>query len=183
MKETKVAIRYAKSLINLSQEKNQLDAVNADMSMIASTCEQNHELVVVLNSPVIKTDKKINILNAIFKDKVSPMTAGFLTLMCAKKREYLLPEIAVQFASQFNEIRGIVTAFVKSAVPLDDNIKSQIKAKIGVDTPIEFKEIIDPSLIGGFIVRVGDKQFDGSIARSLVELRKTFNKNEYIPGF
>ncbi len=183
MKETKVSLRYAKSLLGLAQEKNKLEEVNADMKLIAATCKGNHDLMMLLNSPIIKTDKKVAVLNAIFAGQLSDVSQSFVVLMTNKKREYLLGEVAEDFNSLYRTVKGIVKAEVTSAVALDDNIKSQIRARIGSDKQIEFVEKIDASLIGGFIVKVGDKQFDGSIARSITELKKTFSKNEYIPAF
>jgi len=183
MKETKVSLRYAKSLISLAQEKSKLEEVSADMELIASTCKSSHDLTLMLNSPVIKTDKKIAVLNAIFAGKLNDISQSFVVLMAHKKREYLLGDVAVEFKNLYRAAKGIVKVEVTSAIALDDNIKSQIRAKIGGNQEIEFVEKIDANLIGGFIVKVGDKQFDGSIARSIVELKKTFSKNEYIPAF
>ncbi len=183
MKETKVALRYAKSLLDLAKEQNKLDQVNADMKLVATVCKENHELLVMLNSPIIKTDKKVAVLNAIFSSSVDALTNSFLLLMTQKKREYLVAQIAECFSTLYREVKGIVRVEVSTAIALDDNIKSQIRARIGVEQEIEFIEKIDATLIGGFIVKVGDKQFDGSISRSIAELKKTFSKNEYIPAF
>lgn len=183
MRETKVAVRYAKSLISLAVEKGALEPTNKDMALLAETCKANRELMVLLDSPVISTDKKIAVLKAIFGSQLSELTMSFIVLMTNKKREYLLDEIADQFINQYRAMLGIIKAEVTSAVALDENIRSQIRAKIGGDKQIEFVEKIDPSLIGGFIVRVGDKQFDGSISRSILDLKKTFSKNDFIPAF
>ena len=183
MKETKVSLRYAKSLISLAQEKNKLEEVNADMKLIAATCKNSPDLLLMLNSPIIKTDKKIAVLTAIFSGQLDAMTQSFMVLMANKKREYILGDVAEDFSALYRQAKGIVRAEVTSAIALDDNIKSQIRARIGGNQEIEFVEKIDASLIGGFIVKVGDKQFDGSIARSIAKLKKTFSKNEYIPAF
>lgn len=182
MRETKVALRYAKSLLLLAKEQEKLDQVNADMQSLAKTCLENKELVVMLNSPIIKADKKNQVLEAVFSS-FTELSQKFMALMTNKTREYLLPTVAEKFSDLYREEQGIIQAVVTSAVALDDNIRSQIKAKIGTDKKIEFVEKIDSSLIGGFIVRVGDKQFDGSISRSIVELKKTFSKNEFIAAF
>ncbi len=183
MKETKVAIRYAKSLINLAVERGVLEETTKDMTLILQVCNENRDLMTMLDSPVISTDKKVAVLKAIFGTNVGELTLSFMTLMANKKREYLLDDIAEQFIAQYRNRQGIIVAKVTSAVALDDNIRSQIRARIGTGQQIEFVEKIDPSLIGGFIVRVGDKQFDGSISRSISELKKTFSKNDYIPAF
>lgn len=183
MRETKVAVRYAKSLISLALEQGKLEEANTDMNTLVQTCKSSPDLQAMLNSPVIMSDKKISVLKAIFGAHLRELTMSFIVLMANKKREYLLSEIAEQFNNQYREILGIVRVEVTSAVALDDNIRSQIRARIGGDKTIEFVEKIDASLIGGFIVKVGDKQFDGSISRSISNLKKTFSKNDYIPAF
>lgn len=183
MKETKAAVRYAKSVLELARTGDKLDKVNKDMDLIAKTVSESRELEIMLNSPVINSDRKIAVLKAIFEGKVDELTMKFIILMTSKKREGILAEIGREFTDLYRKTKGITKAEVTTARPLDENIKSQIRARLNAPGEIEFVEKIDPSLIGGFIVKVGDKQFDGSISRSLLELRKNLLKNDYIPAF
>ena len=164
MRETKAAIRYAKSLLSLGKEKNLLGDFENDFALIQSTCEENRDLQLMLKSPVVKTDKKASILVSIFGSHVSETTHSFIKLLCQKKREYLLADIAKAFHQLILINKGIVDAKITSAVALDQELKASLSSKIkGEANAVELTEVIDPSLIGGFIVRVGDKQVDASI--------------------
>ena len=183
MKETRVASRYAKSLIGLAIEKGQLDAVHADMSLVESICADNRDLSLLLQSPIIKADKKHAILNQIFSGKLGEITTNFLDIIVRKRREVLIPDIASAFLLQYKIHKGITTAELTSAVKLDDELKERILKLVASETvgkQIDLVEKIDPSIIGGFMVRIGDKQIDASIARNISDLKKQFSENHYI---
>ncbi len=181
MRETKVANRYAKSLFGLASEKNQLEAVNSDMALVAATCQDNKELNNFLKSPIVKPDVKEKALASIFAGQIGEVSLSFIKILTAKKREYLLNAIAAEFANLYREAKGIVKVDIQSASTLSNEQIEQIKKQIGVNaTQIEVALTINPDLIGGFVVRVGDKQFDGSVKRSLAELKKDFSINTYI---
>lgn len=168
-----VASRYAKSLMDLAVESNTLDTVMNDMKAVAGTCAHNHEFKLFLKSPVIKTDKKIEVLNQIFGGKISKLSQSFLTLITTKGREALLPEIATEFSEQYKQSKNIFTAVVTSANGLDATTKQKITelVKAQLKGEVELIEKIDPKTIGGFILRVGDKQIDRSVARQLTTLK------------
>lgn len=169
-----VANRYAKSLKELATENNKLDVVRKDMKLVQQVCKENREFLLFLNSPVIKTDKKISVLNSIFKGKVSDLTLTFLSVTAKKHRESYIPEMAEAFDEQYKKDQNIFSAVVTSASGLDDKtrqkvldlVKSQLKGEV------ELVEKVDPATIGGFILRIGDKQVDRSVARQLSNLKK-----------
>jgi F-type H+-transporting ATPase subunit delta len=169
-----VASRYAKSLIDLATEKGQLEAVYADMIQVKSVCENSREFIIFLNSPIIKADKKIATIKAVFEGKFNPMTSGFLTIVASKRRESIIPEMAVSFIEQYKTQKNILTAIVTSANGLDaatkqkalDLIKTQLNGEV------ELVEKTNSDLIGGFILKVGDKQIDKSVSRQLSNLKK-----------
>lgn len=184
MKQPRVASRYAKSLLSLSQEKNSLEAVLADMKAIVSLCDKNRDLELLLQSPVVKADKKQSILNAVFAGQLGEISNSFIQLMTAKRREHLLVETAESFIAQYRTLKNIVSAEVRSAVKLDENIRKQIIEKLTKDAAsVELVEVIDPELIGGFVVRVGDMQIDASVASDIRDLKQTFKSNSYIANF
>jgi F-type H+-transporting ATPase subunit delta len=183
MSGIRIASRYAKSLLDLCVEKGQLETVKSDMMMMASAMEQSRELRVMLSSPVVKADKKVDILERIFKGNVSEVTMGFITLLTKKGRESILPEIVLSFINQLRTFSGISTAEVTSAVALDAGTKqkvleSAIKLAGG---PVELVEKVDASLIGGFILKVGDKQIDSALSSRIKALKREFAENPYIP--
>lgn len=179
------ASRYAKSLITLAQEQNNLDTVFNDMQELASTIDGSKELELLLKSPIVKPSKKQEILRSLFTSKVSEITMKFLELISSRKREGIVPAIAKSFISQYKELKNIVVAEVTSAIKLDEVQRNKILSlmKANTEGTIEIKEKIDPELIGGFIVRVGDKQIDSSIRRELDDLKQEFTKNPYIAEF
>lgn len=182
MKGARVSSRYAKSLLMLAVEQNQLDEVYRDMKNIAKVCNENRDFVVFLRSPIVKADKKIKVIEKVFDGQLGKMVSGFITIIANHHRENALGEIAASFVSQYKEFNKVTSAELISAVKLDEAQRKAILEKIRKNfTPtIEMKETIDPELIGGMIVRVGDQQFDASISRKLKEMRKDFSKNAYI---
>jgi F-type H+-transporting ATPase subunit delta len=182
MLETKVAKRYAKSLIGLASENGSLDAVNADMKFFLSTCEQNRELGVLLRNPIVHTYQKLNVIKNVFGDKLNKVTMSFFEIVTRKGREGNLISIAKEFISQYKVLKGIQTAEIVSAVGLDDTLRQKVYDVVRNSThsEVELIEKIDKNLIGGFILRVGDKQFDASISSELRKLTQAFSKNTYV---
>ena len=185
MKDTRVASRYAKSLIDLSLEQGALEKVYEDMKMIHETCHVNNDLSVFLKSPIIKPEKKREVLKALFQGKVHPITAGFMDLMTSRKRESYLEYIASAFLKQYKNHKHIITAVVTTASGLDDNLRKQVLdlVKKSANSEVELVEKVDNKIIGGFILRIGDKQVDASISRKLQELRKGFSENPYVKEY
>src|SRR6516225_7204616 len=125
----RLAARYAKSILDLSLEKNQLEAVHNDMLLLKETLHNSRDLVNLLRSPIIKADKKGKILNAIFTGKISPLTSAFITLLLNKEREGNLPEIAAAFVEQYKTHMGISTVRLTTAVPVGEDLKNAILEK------------------------------------------------------
>lgn len=176
MSEITVAIRYAKALIDLASEQNTLEQVKADMELILHTIKANPELNAVLANPIIHHDKKIKIIDAIFGDKVNKVTILFLNLMVNKGRAEIIYPAAMEFVNQYDVIRNITTATVISATELSAANKQTIIAEIEAETKgsVQLITRIDPDLIGGFVLTVGDRQIDTSISGSLNKLKKEF---------
>jgi len=172
MKSTKSAIRYAKAILELSSETNAVDQVASDMERIVEAGNDTGDFQVFLNSPVIKTDKKISILKVLFSE-FTELTMSFIELITKNKREYLLTEIASAFVNLLKKQNGIVPISVTSAVKLEKQTLNQIleKLKSHVDGEFEVTEEVDPALIGGFVVRMEDKQIDASIASQLNRMK------------
>jgi F-type H+-transporting ATPase subunit delta len=183
MPNPRLATRYAKSLLDLAIEKGQLEEVYADMQWLQSVCKSNRDFVSVLKSPVITGDKKIKILGAVAGDKFSKLTTAFNALLVNKTRESNLPEIAQAFITQYKEYKKIHTIKLITAVPVSDAVRNaiveQVKNSGGYEN-IELEEKIDPNIIGGFVLQVGDKLVDASIAYDLKAIAKQFENNDFI---
>lgn len=178
MSEIKVASRYAKSLIDLALEQKALEEIKGDMQLFVNTLRANSELQAVVKNPIIPLGKKNAILKAIFGDKIHTVTAAFLKIVVDKGRAEIIYGTAKEFLNQYNQYKNIVTAKVVSAVALNDKARAEIISKVKAVTGGEviLKETVDADLIGGFILTVGDKQFDSSIASSLSRVRKEFTQ-------
>jgi F-type H+-transporting ATPase subunit delta len=178
---SKAARRYAKALLEFSLEQKDAESVSADMKMIAETCKSSSDLVIMLKSPVVKADQKRMVLNKVFAGHVGTITMKFLDIMTKNNREDILPEIANVYELIYREHQGIVTAEITTAIPLTEDSRKKALAFISnIYNKVELTEKVDKSLIGGFIIRVGDKQYDESVARKLNSLKREFSKNPYI---
>lgn len=182
MSDIRVASVYAKSLIELANEKGVLEQVHQDMLLFSNVVSQNRDLELLLTNPIVKSDKKLAVLNAIFKGKVQQMTQMFFDIVAKKNRESLLTFIASEFEKQYNLLKGIQKVTVTSAAPLDPALRESLGKQLVAETgkSIQLIELIDPSLIGGFVLRVGDIQIDSSVRNSLRKLRNDFKDNPYI---
>ncbi|MEZ4738236.1 MAG: ATP synthase F1 subunit delta [Flavobacteriales bacterium] len=180
-----VAYRYARSLMELAHEQGGLEGAHQDMLLVAEVCSESRELVVLLKSPVVKADKKAVILDKIFAGKIGALTKTFIGILVRKGRESLMPDVALAFGQLYKINKGIVVAQVTSAVPLNDAARARVQALAEKQHPgkqIELVEKVDPALIGGVTIRIGDEQYDGSVSRHLSDMRREFSKNPYIPA-
>lgn len=169
-----VASRYAKSLMDLAIESNQLDAVRKDMKVIKKVCDENHEFDLFLNSPIINNDKKIEVFVSLFEGKISKISMTFLKLLTTKNRESYLKEIAAAFDEQYKINKNIFTAVVTSAIGLDAKTKQKVLdlVKTQLKGEVELVEKVDKNTIGGFVLKIGDRQLDRSVSRQLSNLKK-----------
>jgi F-type H+-transporting ATPase subunit delta len=185
MASKRVASRYARALLGLASERNELDRVEEELRMIASLVDDSREFELMLISPVVKPYKKKNILQAIFKDSFSDLISEFINILVTKGRESLLPTIVVEALLQLRIKKNIQAVEVRSATPLEESTRDIVLAEIAKihDGTIELNETIDPDLIGGFILRMDDKQIDASIKRQLSTLRRKLTEHDYEPEF
>jgi F-type H+-transporting ATPase subunit delta len=177
MNSTKAASRYAKALLELAIEQGNLDKVAADMAYIQKVCTEEKDFVILLNSPIIKSDKKISIFQSIFGD-FERLSSMFIELIAKNRREYMLGAIASSFGTQLQAHKGIVPITLISAKTLNAKTKDVIMDKIraSVKGKPEVTEVIDESLIGGFIVRMDDKQIDASISTQFKNLKQRLTR-------
>lgn len=186
MADYKVVSRYVRSLLSLAQDQGVLDRVHEDMQLMAKACDTNHDLVVLMRSPIIKHDKKKAILMKIFKGKVHDLTLAIIDIVTRKNREPLLPSIAREFHNAYNDFKGIQKATVTTTFKLDEALRNEIKSivlKLSDRKSLELEEKIDAELLGGFVLNVGDKQIDASISSKLKALRLSFKQNPYVKEY
>lgn len=186
MSVTRIATRYAKSLIDLATEQGKLEQVFADIHTI-NEAAKHRELHLMLKSPIIKGDKKKAVLLALFGGKIETLTQGYLGLLIDKNREIYLPEIAAEFVSQYKNLKKITTVKVISATPLSENVLADLKHKIAnsgiTHANVEIETALDASLVGGYVLEFDNKRYDASVTSKLAELKQSFSKNLYVKEF
>ncbi|MBN2638343.1 MAG: ATP synthase F1 subunit delta [Bacteroidales bacterium] len=182
-----LAKRYAQALFDLALENKVIDQVYADMSMVQSVLEENRNLRKVMHNPVLDVSVKLRLTQAIFGEKklIGDLSLHFIQLIVKKRREAWLLDICRAFEVLYYDHKNLIKAEIITAFPLDEVNKKDLMNRIKTIThkDVELKEIIDESLVGGFVIRVEDYQFDASIASKLRRLRKTFAENLYVKQF
>lgn len=178
MAGVRAAIRYAKALLSLASDQNTVDAVNNDMKLIADSIADNNELNEMLQSPVINSTIKKSALLEVFKN-ISTSSINLIETLIINKRLNLLGDVANKYNELYDQLKGIQVADVTTAVPLTDELKNKVLVKIKELTGKEatIKSHIDASILGGFILRVGDIQYNASIANKLNKLKREFTIN------
>lgn len=183
MSNPRLAARYAKSLIDLSIETGNLEEVFADMQWLQTVCKGNRDFVNLLRSPIINPDTKKKILIAVTSGKVSQLTEKFNALLITKGRESNLPEIIFAFIDQYKKYKNIHVVKLTTATPVSDEVRNiivkHVKKSGGIDN-IELEEKVDKNILGGFVLQIGDKLIDASIAYDLREIAKQFENNDFI---
>ena len=186
MTDSRAASRYVKSLLQLAVEKNVLDEVHQDMLLFSKVVKESKQFELLLESPIIKHDRKRDILKAVFKGKVNDLTFAIFDILTRKNREPLLPAIARQFHTEYNEYKQIGKATVTTAVPLDEALRAEIRSlvqQLSKKNSVDLTEKIDQAMIGGFVLDVGDRQIDASLKSKLKSLQLKFSHNPYIKEF
>ncbi|MCB0568739.1 MAG: ATP synthase F1 subunit delta [Phaeodactylibacter sp.] len=183
MSVQRIASRYAKSLVDLAAEQKKLDRVAEDIRLLQNLVS-HRELYLLLKSPIIKADKKQQILDGVFDGKLDPMTSAFMDILVRKGREGYLPEIADAFIEQYKHLKHISTVKLTTAAQLSDAVIADIRRKLessdATDEVIELVTEVRPSLLGGFIIEFDGRLYDTSVANKLEELKREFRDNLYI---
>ena len=176
MSSTRAAIRYAKAILDLAQAKSVASAVSQDMILIANTIGGNLELNTFIQNPTLKATVKNSAISEVFAS-VNGVTKGLFQLLLENKRFEILEAIALEYNTLFDEANGIEVANVTTAIAMTSELEAKVLAKIATlsNKKITIKNIIDPAIIGGFILRIGDNQYNASVANRLQVLKRELN--------
>jgi F-type H+-transporting ATPase subunit delta len=172
-----VAARYAKSLLDLAQEQGLTETMYKDMLFFKNTVAQSRPLMLMLKNPIVRAEKKSAVIKAAFTNRVNPVTMAFFDIIAKKNREGIMDAIADEFVSQYDKLKGVQRASVVTTVPLTALQRDQFKAMVMRTTGcklVELEEKLDSNLIGGYVLKLGDRQVDGSIRSQLNDLRLKF---------
>ena len=173
MSSTRAAIRYAKAILEIADSKKSAAEVSVDMALIATTIAGNLELHSFIQNPLIKTDTKKDVVLEVFAS-VNAVTKSLFHLLLENKRFEILEAIALEYNNLFDIMNGVEVAKVTTAIPMDAALEAKVSAKIATfsNKKITIENTVDPSIIGGFILRIGDKQYNASIANRLQVLKR-----------
>jgi len=176
MAGTRAAIRYAKAILDVAISKGVASEVNNDMLLVASTINGNSELKTFIGNPTVSVEVKENALLEVFA-QANGVTKSLFRLLRENKRFEILEAVASAYNRLFDEMNGVEVAKVTTAVPLDEEMKAKVMTKVltFTDKKVEIQNIVDPAIIGGFILRIGDRQYNASVANRLQVLKRELN--------
>jgi len=186
MSAGKLASRYAKSILDLAKERGSLDAVLADMRLLNSAIDNNREFYLMLKSPIVQGDKKMEVVLKVFHDRITEITENFIGILMRKNRESWLPEIIDAFINQYNVLHQITPVTLVTAQQVSDGTREMIINKLKQEAglvKVELHTEEDATLLGGYVLRWEDKMIDNSISRGLALLKDEFDNNDYIRKF
>jgi F-type H+-transporting ATPase subunit delta len=173
---SRAAIRYAKAILEISLSNGNAVNVNEDMLSIVTSIAGSAELIDFLSSPIISSEVKMNALSEVFVT-VQSETKSLFRLLHDNKRFEILAQVALQYNTLFDQMNNVEVAKVTTAFPITADLESKVLAKIATisNKKITIENIVDPKIIGGFILRIGDKQYNASVANGLQELKREFS--------
>jgi len=173
---SRAAIRYAKAILETAVLSGKANQVNDDMKSIIASVNSSADLKEFLVSPIITSEVKMKALSEVFSS-VQVDTKSLFRLLQENKRFEILEAIAIQYNAQFDEMNGVEIAKVITAFPITDELEAKILAKAETISTkkLTIQNTIDPSIIGGFILRIGDKQYNASVSNRLQELKREFS--------
>ena len=174
-----ISSRYAKALFSLAKDKGQESRVYDDMKMLADSFSMEPELRDALSNPIVSVPEKVKLLTAAGGIEVCELYTRFINLVLAHKRETLLPFIAYIYIHLYRKEKKITRVRFDTAVTVDDAVKSHLQDKLRKETgcTIEFSGHVEPELIGGFRLRIGNYRIDASYATQLLDIRTGLLEN------
>lgn len=174
MDQSKINIRYAKAFFNLAKEKGLTIELRRDAQLIANVCETSSDFILLLESPVVKTPNKVRAIKIVFEGKVNPLMINFLALITENNREKYIPGIFRNLEDLYRQEEGIKSVVLTSAKPMDEAMVSQISKFLESElhAKVELTQKVNEDLIGGYVVRFDDKQYDASIATQIRKIKE-----------
>lgn len=181
MKNPKLSSRYAKALFDFAGERNQIEEVNGDLRLFANTLKENRDLQMLLRNPVIASHQKHQIFESVFNGTLHDTTYQFLDVLLRKRREPALDTICEEYFKLYNVAHNIKPVTITTAQPLSEPLKNKIVAMLAEQTraTVALKEMVDPGIIGGFVIQMDDYYLDSSILAKINKLRQEFSHNKF----
>jgi len=180
MDQSKINVRYAKAFFSLAKDKNLSGELQKDAGLISSVCSSSSDFRILIESPVISTSDKKKVLNVIFDGKINTYSLNFLLLITENRREKYIPGIFRGLEELYRKDQGIKTALLTTATPLSETIVGQIQKSLESEFggKVDLSQKIDKELIGGFVLRVDDTQYDASVSSQLKKIKEKLLQTE-----
>lgn len=171
---TIIADRYAEAMLDVADDKQCLDYVKNDLAAVSSTIIENDDLKKFLDHPIISNKDKKEVIETIFLNKISPYVINLIKLLLDRHRMFIFEAINESFKTLFNKRFNIALAIVTTAIEIDEDTKSIIKQKLSdiLSKHVELETKVDPQIIGGVLVTIGDNVLDGSIKGRLDDIKR-----------
>ena len=181
MQRSRAAVRYARAVMSMARDRNLVQEVNSDMGLISKTLDENEDLRIFLKSPVIRNDMKRNVLQEIF-GSVNELTKNLFDVLLENNRVDILAQVAAKYRSLYNELHKVQIATVITAIPLTPELEQKMLEKVKELTgkEAELRNVVNEEIIGGFILRVGDLEYNASVKAQLTSLSRVLHNNTYI---
>ena len=174
MNKSIISIRYAKALMKSGSENQCLDTLKADMELVGTAISENPMFKQLLDNPVVKPPQKRKVMTELLEKRVHPLTLNFINIIIRNRREIMLPDIARDFIDIYEKSKGIKRARIVTAVGMDETTKKQMQRQLNTlfNANVQMTDETNPDLLGGFILRVGDQQYDASLSSALGRMKK-----------
>lgn len=181
MQISRVAYRYAKSLLQFAVEQNQIEAVYKDICVVRNLCRDSRDFRKMLKSPMVRNDKKFEIFKMIFGANIGELSMRFFDIVIRKNRDEYIYEVCNSFINQYKEYKEIDIVELESAHALNENIRKMVLdfVKTRTTNVIELVEKVDSELIGGIKIKMNDHLLDASVKSNLLKLQREFSKDLY----
>ena len=175
-----IRVRYAKAFFSLAREKKMMETLKTDIEKVFNVCNQSTDFIHLLESPVVSTSKKSELMTKIFKAEVDTLTLNFLLLIIKNKRESYIPGICRNFLDLIRKDQNIKSAVLVTASEINSKIIDKIKTLMEkeLNAKVELSVDVEPEIIGGLILRIGDKQFDSSVNTQLKKIKQQLLETE-----
>lgn len=180
MDQSAITVRYAKAFFSIAKEKKLLDTLKKDIQLVLNVCTNSSDFILLLESPVVKTSKKIELISNIFINKIQKLSLDFLILITENKREVHIPGICRNFLALTRKDQNIRSAVITTAAEIKKDTINKIETLMAkeLNAKIELTSEINSDIIGGMILRLDDKQYDASIATQLKKIKQKLIQTE-----
>ncbi len=174
MDQSAITVRYAKAFFSTAKEKNTLKTLKTDVELVLDVCNNSSDFILLLESPIIKTSKKAELISTIFKGKIDELSLKFLLLITTNKREVHIPGICRNFLGLTRKDQNIKSAVLTTATGIDTDTVGKIELLLAKElgAKVELTSQVNANLIGGMILRIEDKQYDASVATQLKKIKQ-----------